>query len=468
MNKQLFAALCLALCLTMMVPAAKGQAPDPDASAVSDTPDLPQPPRKAGLRRVRSCGQGRHAPFRRGLRPGRPGASCALGPPARSPTSARSPSSSRPRPSSRWRRAGSFASPTPSRKYFDGVPADKAAITLHHLLTHSSGLSDPDIDDFDPVPLAEYRHADLRQAAPVRPGNGLLLLQRQFQPPRAPSSRSSPASPTRPFRQGAAVPAARDVRNGLHLPRLGREPLRARAMDAAGGAGARSSSAPRPPTVPHWALRANGGIHTTVYDMLRWARALLEGRVLSPASMNKLWTPHVERGRRHLLRLRLVDHERAGRDEGRHPQRRQRHLFRRPGHRAGHGHRRLPHDQRHRPKPVGELAPAAARDALPRGRALSFDPGGRRAGRRGPQGPPRDLSAAGQGRGVCRDPGRGAALHRGGGPRGVRSPQFRPRRRAREDRDSQRARGPDDRREHERRFLDPPQGLRRRGQDRAP
>jgi hypothetical protein len=47
---------------------------------------------------------------------------------------------------------------------------------------------------------------------------------------------------------------------------------------------------------PHWALRANGGIHSTAYDMLRWSRALLDGRVLSPESMKKLWAPHVSEG----------------------------------------------------------------------------------------------------------------------------------------------------------------------------
>ncbi|HSA94691.1 MAG TPA: serine hydrolase domain-containing protein, partial [Acidobacteriota bacterium] len=47
---------------------------------------------------------------------------------------------------------------------------------------------------------------------------------------------------------------------------------------------------------PYWALRANGGIQSTVYDMLRWARALLEGRVLSAESMEKYWAPHVSEG----------------------------------------------------------------------------------------------------------------------------------------------------------------------------
>ena len=47
---------------------------------------------------------------------------------------------------------------------------------------------------------------------------------------------------------------------------------------------------------PHWALRANGGIHMTAYDMLRWARALLTGRALGPESMKELWTPYASEG----------------------------------------------------------------------------------------------------------------------------------------------------------------------------
>jgi len=47
---------------------------------------------------------------------------------------------------------------------------------------------------------------------------------------------------------------------------------------------------------PYWGLRGNGGIHSTAYDMLRWAQALLEGRVLSRESMEAYWKPHVTEG----------------------------------------------------------------------------------------------------------------------------------------------------------------------------
>jgi hypothetical protein len=50
------------------------------------------------------------------------------------------------------------------------------------------------------------------------------------------------------------------------------------------------------PGGPFWALRANGGIHTTAYDMFRWARALLGGRILSSVSMKKYWAPQIKQG----------------------------------------------------------------------------------------------------------------------------------------------------------------------------
>jgi CubicO group peptidase (beta-lactamase class C family) len=58
-------------------------------------------------------------------------------------------------------------------KYLDGVPADKAAITLHHLLTHSSGLeSDFSPTDYDPVGREEYVQRALQSTLLFTPGEG--------------------------------------------------------------------------------------------------------------------------------------------------------------------------------------------------------------------------------------------------------------------------------------------------------
>jgi hypothetical protein len=47
---------------------------------------------------------------------------------------------------------------------------------------------------------------------------------------------------------------------------------------------------------PSWHLRANGGIHSTVYDMYRWIRALDEARVLPPEARDRLFDPAADEG----------------------------------------------------------------------------------------------------------------------------------------------------------------------------
>ena len=47
---------------------------------------------------------------------------------------------------------------------------------------------------------------------------------------------------------------------------------------------------------PYWALRANGGIHSTLDDMLRWHVALSKDTVLSAAEREKMFHRHVSEG----------------------------------------------------------------------------------------------------------------------------------------------------------------------------
>ena len=58
-------------------------------------------------------------------------------------------------------------------KYLGPVPDDKSTITLHHLLTHSSGLeSDFSPTDYDPVGREEYVRRALQSKLLFRPGDG--------------------------------------------------------------------------------------------------------------------------------------------------------------------------------------------------------------------------------------------------------------------------------------------------------
>ncbi len=178
--------------------------------------------------------------------------------------------------------------------YFKDVPADKAQITLHQLLTHSSGLGDPEgIDDYDPVPLADYVRAVLAQPLLFAPGAGYTYANANFSLLGAIIEKLSGLSYEAFVRERLFLPSGM-YETGYLLPQWG---------DGRMAQGYRAGELwgtvlghPMAVDGPHWALRANGGIHSTVYDMLRWAQALLEGRVLSPESMKKYWAPHVSEG----------------------------------------------------------------------------------------------------------------------------------------------------------------------------
>lgn len=183
----------------------------------------------------------------------------------------------------------------PIGRYFTDVPSDKTGITLHHLLTHSSGLSDPeDIGDFDPIPLDEYVRKVFSRPLLFSPGAGYEYANANFSLLGAIIEKLSGKSYEAFVRDRLFLPCGM-YETGYLLPHWGDERL-AQGYRA-GKLWGTVLGRPMAPDGPYWALRANGGIHSTVYDMLRWAQALLDGRMFTAASIEKYWAPHVkERG----------------------------------------------------------------------------------------------------------------------------------------------------------------------------
>ena len=95
---------------------------------------------------------------------------------------------------------------------------------------------------------------------------------------------------------------------GYKLPQLAAS-TRRRRLSRRQSAGARITEKPWAADGPYWALRANGGIHSTLDDMLRWHVALVGRRRSSPPPRRtRCTTATSRRGRRgFVLRLRLVD-----------------------------------------------------------------------------------------------------------------------------------------------------------------
>jgi CubicO group peptidase (beta-lactamase class C family) len=188
---------------------------------------------------------------------------------------------------------GKLSVSDPISRYFPHVPADKAGITLHNLLTHSSGLSDPDLGDFEPVTLADYLRMVFATPLRIAPGTGYSYENANFSLLGAIIEELSGESYEEFVRERLFLPNGM-YETGYKLPLWGEGRLAQGYL--AGKPWGTILGRPMAADGPYWALRANGGIHTTAYDMLRWARALLEGRALTPASMKKLWAPYSNEG----------------------------------------------------------------------------------------------------------------------------------------------------------------------------
>ena len=176
------------------------------------------------------------------------------------------------------------------KRFFPEAPPDKAAITLHQLLTHTAGLP----ETLGPEDEALPRHAFLKRVYATKllspPGQKFLYSNAGYSLLAAVVEVAS----GRPFgeflRDQVFLPA------GMHhtgfLPDAQDRPRLAHGYNGDGDWGT-SLDHPRAPDGPWWGLRGNGGILTTTGDLYLWFKALLGDAVLSAAERAKYEKPYI-------------------------------------------------------------------------------------------------------------------------------------------------------------------------------
>jgi CubicO group peptidase (beta-lactamase class C family) len=178
----------------------------------------------------------------------------------------------------------------PLGKYFDGVPEDKAGITVHHLLTHSSGLEDGFGDDYEEMPRDRLVQAALASQLLWAPGTRYRYSNAGYSLLATIVEKVSGQPYESYLRETFFKPAGME-KTGYRLPAWKPEEL------ARGYRGDEPWGTPLDhawaPDGPWWNLRGNGGILSTTGDLLRWHQALEKGQVLSKEAQAKAYTPHV-------------------------------------------------------------------------------------------------------------------------------------------------------------------------------
>lgn len=202
-------------------------------------------------------------------------------------------------------------------RFFPGVPEDKRGVTLHHLLTHTSGLREPPDDrvrgrdEFAAAMLALPPHA-APGAEFAYSNGGYSLLAAVVE-----------IASGRPFAEYLRDALFRPA--GMAGTRLFTdEPLGPpRSWPVSMNGGVRQGD----PWLTHlrpysWEEVGGTGVVTTTGDLLRWTRALREGTVLSAEAVRKLWTPALEQyaygwGVRRIARGQmLISHDGSRMPEG--------------------------------------------------------------------------------------------------------------------------------------------------------
>jgi len=178
-------------------------------------------------------------------------------------------------------------------KYLPGVPEDKAAITIHHLLTHTAGFGG-DLGGSDEEPIERDALVAKVLAAPLAsaPGERFEYSNEGYSLAGAIVERVSGVGYEAFLRKHVFLPAGMQD-TGYQAPGwpLSRLPI-GYAMD--GKAWGRVFKNGWLTDGPGWYLRANGGIHSTVRDLYRWHLALEAGKVLPADAVKKLQTGYVE------------------------------------------------------------------------------------------------------------------------------------------------------------------------------
>lgn len=186
---------------------------------------------------------------------------------------------------------GKLSVSDPITKYFDDVPADKEGITLHHLLAHSSGIHDlQNVGDFTPINRDELVRRVMNNSLIFEPGSAYRYSNAGYSMLGAILELVTGEDYEQWIRRELFLP--NDMKDtGYIIPEF--DP----SITAKGYRDGESYG-----TVveriekdgPSWVLRANGGIHTTARDMIRWGEALLKGAVLSEHSMDLYWGTHTD------------------------------------------------------------------------------------------------------------------------------------------------------------------------------
>jgi CubicO group peptidase (beta-lactamase class C family) len=178
-------------------------------------------------------------------------------------------------------------------KHFPNASMDKQNITLHQLLTHTSGFAEVLGDDYDTLDAKEFTALAMGSPLVHKPGEKYLYSNVGYSLLGIIVKTVSGKGYEEYLRDALFLPSGM-LNTGYVIPGFTKGTLAVGYKD-----GKRWGTAldhPWKKGGPGWHLRANGGILSTVGDMHKWYLSLRNNTVLPKAQTEKMFTAHVAEG----------------------------------------------------------------------------------------------------------------------------------------------------------------------------
>jgi len=190
---------------------------------------------------------------------------------------------------------GKLSTSDPITKYFPNVPADKSVITLHHLLTHSSGLAHEDFYDESTPEIREilkdrekYIQRILSFPLAFEPGTKRLYSNSGFSFLAAIVEKISGQSYEQYVDEHVLRPAGMS-NTGYVIPKWTRRLVAHGYNDGPTDYGFPWETQWAGQIVP-WDLLGNGGLLSTIDDMHKFVVALRDGKLLAEKTKTRMFT----------------------------------------------------------------------------------------------------------------------------------------------------------------------------------
>lgn len=184
---------------------------------------------------------------------------------------------------------GKVSASDPLSKWFEGLPPDKAGITVHQLLTHTAGVTDILGEDEEPIGRDELMAKAWAEPLSANPGEAYDYSNLGYSILGAIIEKAS----GRPYEEFLRAELLRPA--GLTETAYMLSPEAASRVAIGYRAGKRWGMVYKNgwrEDGPGWHLRCNGGIQSTVSEMHAWVRALQTAKVLKADSVAEMWKPH--------------------------------------------------------------------------------------------------------------------------------------------------------------------------------